>query len=1484
MADDIVNEKSSFVFENNFAEGEEEEDGGVGYVSQFDEKEQKNGHVSSQIQSGKHDNVNDESKVTKDFCENHRDGKISPVEINGQDNDFWKSFSSPGARPPDILVSRAEGKNKVASLQEPEVLNNETGMSDKTGQDPDIFLEENNTWTLTELDMKAFKMKRRKGKQRNIQGKGKASAKPNTFLMTPFSIVSKLTKSSATMDMMLESAKSMGLPTSMPCMQCYEEYGPKGFMKGGADECGGRVMTLKEMIKTMTELQKVMEEKNFEIHDVYPDGNCFFTAVVDQLNVQGERGFDADELRLAAVQAVAEVLKKTIIIYGGMTGQQKAEICPKSAKDAPALYLGHLGESHYVSLRPKGKINIGEKSDDEASSVADSDTNSIMQNGCHLIPAFSDSAFNEIVDDFIVTENFTNWTFTFASAEESLCEYLPIENRSCFLLFKALVDATFQGIALPNSIPTSVFFYACEVIKSKEWENHPGRCVYILLKNLLFGFQKKRIPHYFMPSKNLLFQVPDETIASCFQKLMYTFVNPIEAMQRVFEVLQLDSSSLKSTIDEIIVDMELYAENGDFKQSFTNTLYPLLAYSIQNMIEGNKYETACNALLQLETDTEEIYGQKIEVKTIVLSVVEPFDIRTQWCFGLCIDLSLGTTVTKEICEDKPSLHISEVFGPDAPNFLLDTLIPEQARVDNGDLTFPSRITTMLFTLQCDQTIVKLLKYYITIYEEKAGDAIVLPVPDEETQSIQEFKEFFPKYKALVEHYGVSAASKRNLKLMESALEGKQSSLDNMMGAPALYLGHSGESNYVSTRLKGKINKWEKSDDGASKVADSDQIIRSMKHSPLKHINFIFRYIIQNGYVQSDAESIAKIWRPTYADQETFKLDIVGSFIVYMAPSSSSFTEILSKQRQLDSLHPNAPTSKIVPLLYIPKDTHACFSASTAQHSDLVVHGDICKGPIKLSPVRSKRWKGQIEHQGGKAYLQHIEIDLDVLPPYLSMACTHAMSAGRCASLLMAFAIEWPAESMEWINRKRESGFPNKTLVNHIVRNGCHLIPAFSDSALNEIIDDYIVKENFTNWTFTFASAEKNLCEYLPTENRTCFLLFKAFVEVTFQGIALPNSIPTSVFLYACEVMKSRDWENQPGRSVYILLKKLLFGFQRKCIPHYFMPSKNLLFQVPDETIASCFQKLMYTFVNPIEAMQRLFKFLQLDSSSLKSTIEEIIIDMELFAENGDFKHSFTNILYPLLAFSIQSMIQRRTYVTACEALLQLQTDVEETYGHGCEMSSIILQLIESTDIRTQWCFGLCIDISLGTTITKTICEGKPAIHISEVFGPDAPNVLLDTLIPEQARVDNGDLTFPVRIVDVLLDLQNYQAIVKLLKYYITIYETKAGDSNCLPVADYETQSAIIHQSHGGLSTHFPIKIDVFGALTSLLEYLYVKLFNACLYSKQVQEFRVFFPKYKALVENAGLTSLSKRNLEVMETALEGRQRPPDSMMRMFFPQ
>ncbi|XP_052804454.1 uncharacterized protein LOC128234319 [Mya arenaria] len=1170
MADDIVNEKSSFVFENNFAEGEEEEDGGVGYVSQFDEKEQKNGHVSSQIQSGKHDNVNDESKVTKDFCENHRDGKISPVEINGQDNDFWKSFSSPGARPPDILVSRAEGKNKVASLQEPEVLNNETGMSDKTGQDPDIFLEENNTWTLTELDMKAFKMKRRKGKRtnpaptdvlhadvdgkefklpklkkRNIQGKGKASAKPNTFLMTPFSIVSKLTKSSATMDMMLESAKSMGLPTSMPCMQCYEEYGPKGFMKGGADgkgenpfydygdegadngrckKCGGRVMTLKEMIKTMTELQKVMEEKNFEIHDVYPDGNCFFTAVVDQLNVQGERGFDADELRLAAVQflsdnpnaegdtplsdfltyetwgkylsrmacdgewadhivitAVAEVLKKTIIIYGGMTGQQKAEICPKSAKDAPALYLGHLGESHYVSLRPKGKINIGEKSDDEASSVADSDTNSIS-------------------------------------------------------------------------------------------------------------------------------------------------------------------------------------------------------------------------------------------------------------------------------------------------------------------------------------------------------------------------------------------------------------------APALYLGHSGESNYVSTRLKGKINKWEKSDDGASKVADSDQIIRSMKHSPLKHINFIFRYIIQNGYVQSDAESIAKIWRPTYADQETFKLDIVGSFIVYMAPSSSSFTEILSKQRQLDSLHPNAPTSKIVPLLYIPKDTHACFSASTAQHSDLVVHGDICKGPIKLSPVRSKRWKGQIEHQGGKAYLQHIEIDLDVLPPYLSMACTHAMSAGRCASLLMAFAIEWPAESMEWINRKRESGFPNKTLVNHIVRNGCHLIPAFSDSALNEIIDDYIVKENFTNWTFTFASAEKNLCEYLPTENRTCFLLFKAFVEVTFQGIALPNSIPTSVFLYACEVMKSRDWENQPGRSVYILLKKLLFGFQRKCIPHYFMPSKNLLFQVPDETIASCFQKLMYTFVNPIEAMQRLFKFLQLDSSSLKSTIEEIIIDMELFAENGDFKHSFTNILYPLLAFSIQSMIQRRTYVTACEALLQLQTDVEETYGHGCEMSSIILQLIESTDIRTQWCFGLCIDISLGTTITKTICEGKPAIHISEVFGPDAPNVLLDTLIPEQARVDNGDLTFPVRIVDVLLDLQNYQAIVKLLKYYITIYETKAGDSNCLPVADYETQSAIIHQSHGGLSTHFPIKIDVFGALTSLLEYLYVKLFNACLYSKQVQEFRVFFPKYKALVENAGLTSLSKRNLEVMETALEGRQRPPDSMMRMFFPQ
>ena len=44
-----------------------------------------------------------------------------------------------------------------------------------------------------------------------------------------------------------------------------------------------------------------IEDKGLTPHDVYPDGNCLFAAIIDQLRVQGDFSFTSYTLRQSAV-------------------------------------------------------------------------------------------------------------------------------------------------------------------------------------------------------------------------------------------------------------------------------------------------------------------------------------------------------------------------------------------------------------------------------------------------------------------------------------------------------------------------------------------------------------------------------------------------------------------------------------------------------------------------------------------------------------------------------------------------------------------------------------------------------------------------------------------------------------------------------------------------------------------------------------------------------------------------------------------------------------------------------------------------------------------------------------------------------------------------------------------------------------------------------------------------------------------------------
>ncbi|XP_045209769.2 uncharacterized protein LOC123561458 [Mercenaria mercenaria] len=174
---------------------------------------------------------------------------------------------------------------------------------------------------------------------------------------------------------------------------------------------GSELQMMASFKMTINQLRDVIGNKGLVPHDVFPDGNCLFAAVVDQLRIRGDFSFTTHTLRQSAVKylkenpftddgtpiemfltdevpwetylslmsedgawgdhiilgALTNVINKQILIYSGTTGERETIMCPKTLKhkiglsetDNQALdednvvYVGHVKESHYVSLRPK---------------------------------------------------------------------------------------------------------------------------------------------------------------------------------------------------------------------------------------------------------------------------------------------------------------------------------------------------------------------------------------------------------------------------------------------------------------------------------------------------------------------------------------------------------------------------------------------------------------------------------------------------------------------------------------------------------------------------------------------------------------------------------------------------------------------------------------------------------------------------------------------------------------------------------------------------------------------------------------------------------------------------------------------------------------------------------------------------------------------------------------------------------------------------
>ncbi|XP_053392695.1 nucleotidyltransferase MB21D2-like [Mercenaria mercenaria] len=175
-------------------------------------------------------------------------------------------------------------------------------------------------------------------------------------------------------------------------------------------------------------------------------------------------------------------------------------------------------------------------------------------------------------------------------------------------------------------------------------------------------------------------------------------------------------------------------------------------------------------------------------------------------------------------------------------------------------------------------------------------------------------------------------------------------------------------------------------------------------------------------------------------------------------------------------------------------------------------------------------------------------------------------------------LEWPSIASDWIERRRNSGWPSNALVREVTSNGCLLVPKCPTLSRTHL-----------EWRISFCLVERDLMKQLKEEQRVCYMLLKGIWRQFLKppsGKALQSYHLKNVLLWECENIKREDWtlEHITTRVKGLLLRLKTYIEASHC-PHYIVPENNLFQDIESgilsrtgERVEVCISKAKVTWI------------------------------------------------------------------------------------------------------------------------------------------------------------------------------------------------------------------------------------------------------------------------------------------------------------------
>lgn len=238
---------------------------------------------------------------------------------------------------------------------------------------------------------------------------------------------------------------------------------------------------------------------------------------------------------------------------------------------------------------------------------------------------------------------------------------------------------------------------------------------------------------------------------------------------------------------------------------------------------------------------------------------------------------------------------------------------------------------------------------------------------------------------------------------------------------------------------------------------------------------------------------------------------------------------------------------------------------------------------------------------------------------------------------------FPPTASRWKRRKRNFDFPSPSLIDRVVKRGCTLIPKSHPKSENPSIE----------WKYNFSMAEFIIIENLTLAQKYGYFVVKVLVEnVTFHLYKVVKAKHLkAVFFNACENIPSSAWETYFSGCVLNVLSALLSCFKARFLPHYFIPTNNLIDCFSDDDINALCVCIESIRLFPAKIMQFVAeKHGLLYAANL---VKFVLSDIRTFIQKKDLRATLENSLIPMAIRTGKFLSRMGLYDTVCRILVDV---------------------------------------------------------------------------------------------------------------------------------------------------------------------------------------------------------------------------------------